>query len=185
MKRLLLGAVKIGAALIVVLVGAVFGIQHFSDGPKGPVSGGPLRAGELATAPVTDWSFAEGHTVELELVATGQSRTTGTLVYENQLYIPCDLGFVWRRLPSAGMRGIASILWSVKHWHEDAVRDGRAVIRLDGKRYEGKLVRVTDPELLAKLRPIMQDKAAKYMHATLTDAPADPEAIWFFRMDPR
>ena len=185
MKRVLVGAAKVGAVLIVVLVGAVLGIQHFSDGPKGPISGGPLRAGELVTAPVTDWSFAEGHVVELELVATGQSRTTGSLVYENQLYIPCDLGFVWRRLPSAGMRGIASILWAVKHWHQDAARDGRAVVRIDGKRYEGKLVRVTDPELLAKLRALMQERAAKYMHTTLTDAPADPEAIWFFRMDPR
>jgi hypothetical protein len=185
MKRLLLGAAKVGVVLIVVLVAAVLGIQHFSDGPKGPISGGPLRAGELVTAPVSDWSFAEGKVVELELAATGQSRTTGSLVYEGQFYVPCDLGFVWRRLPSAAMRGIASILWAVKHWHEDAMRDGRAVVRIDGVRYEGKLVRVTDPELLAKLRAIMQDKAAKYMHATLTDAPADTEAIWFFRLDPR
>ena len=35
------------------------------------------------------------------------------------------------------------------------------------------------------MRAIMQEKAAKYMHATLTDAPPDTEAIWFFRLDPR
>ncbi len=185
MKRLLrYSAIAIGV-LVALLFGTAVVARYFADGPMGPLSGGPLRAGELVTAPVSDWSFAEGKVVELELAATGQSRTTGSLVYDGQFYIPCDLGFVWRRLPSAAMRGIASILWAVKHWHEDAVRDGRAVVRIDGKRYEGKLVRVTDPELLAKLRAIMQEKAAKYMHTTLTDAPPDTEAIWFFRLDPR
>lgn len=185
MKRVLRYCAIAVGLLIALLFGTALVARYVADGPMGPLSGGPLRAGGLVSAPVTDWSFAEGHVVELELAATGQSRTTGSLVYEGQFYIPCDLGFVWRRLPSAGMRGIASILWAVKHWHEDAMRDGRAVVRLDGKRYEGNLVRVTDPELLAKLRAIMQDKAAKYMHSTLTDAPADTEAIWFFRLDPR
>ena len=185
MKRVLKYlAIGLGG-LVVAIIATVFIASRFSDGPLGPVAGGSLRAGELVTAPVSDWSFAEGKVVELELAASGRSRTTGSLVYENQFYIPCDLGFVWRRLPSAAMRGIASILWAVKHWHEDAARDGRAVVRIDGKRYEGRLVRVTDPELLAKLRAIMQEKAAKYMHATLTDAPPDTEAIWFFRLDPR
>jgi len=108
-------------------------------------------------------------------------------VYEGQLYIPCDLGFFWRRIPSAGLRWIGGAIYSVKRWHEDALRDGRVVLRIGGKRYERQAVRVTDPELLAKLRSIMQEQAKRYLAAAggLSDAPSDPEAIWFFRMDPR
>jgi len=170
--------------LVLVLAAAVFAIGRFADGPLGPLAGGPLRAGDLVATPA-DWGSDGGYVLELQLVETGRSRTTGSLIYDHHLYVPCDLGFIWRRLPSAGMRGIARVLWTVKHWHEDAMRDGRVVLRLDGKRYPGQAVRVTDPALLAKLRSIMEERAAKYVHATLTDVPADPDAIWFFRIDPR
>jgi hypothetical protein len=185
MKRVIkYGAIAL-AALILLPLATVLVASRFSDGPIGPFAGGALRTGELVTEPVADWSVVGPKEVELELVEPARSRITGSLVYEHDLYIPCDLGFVWRRLPSAGMRGIASILWAVKHWHEDAVHDGRVVLRTGGKRYPGQAVRVTDPALLATLRSIMEEKAAAYMHTTLTDAPADPEAIWFFRIDPR
>ena len=182
MKRLLIGV----AVVLVLLVGTALVAQRVADGPMGPLSGGQLRKGELVTDPNVDWVAVDPKEIELQLVEPMGSRTTGSLVYEGQLYVPCDLGFIWRRIPSAGFRAIASILWAVKHWNEDAVRDGRVVIRTGGKRYERQAVRVTDPELLAKLRSLMEEKAAKYMHVTLRDdVPADPEAIWFFRLDPR
>ena len=181
LRRLALGL----AGVIALAVAALSVASRVSDGPLGPVGGGPLRAGELVTESAVDWNAVGAREVELELVATGRSRLTGSLVYEGQLYVPCDLGFVWRRIPSRGFRAIAWLLWSVKHWHEDALRDGRAVLRIAGKRYERQAVRVTDPELLAKLRAVMEVTAARYMKVELTDSPADPEAIWFFRMDPR
>ena len=176
-------AVGFGAVALALLAG-VFAVGRFADGPLGPLAGGPLRSGELLPAPAV-WPIDGGAQVELQLVEPPHSRTTGALVYEGKLYVPCDLGFIWRRLPSAGMRGIARVLWTLKRWHEDALRDGRVVLRLGGKRYSGQAVRVEDPATLAALRAIMEDRAAKYMHATLTDAPADPDAIWFFRIDPR
>ena len=184
--RRALGYAAVGfGVLVLALLALVFAAGRFADGPLGPIAGGPLRSGELVTAPVREWPIDGGAQVELQLVEPPHSRTTGALIYEGKLYVPCDLGFIWRRLPSAGMRGIARVLWTVKHWHEDALRDGRVVLRIGGKRYPGQAVRVEDPATLAALRAIMEDRAAKYMHATLTDAPADPDAIWFFRIDPR
>ncbi len=180
--------VRLGLGLVgvlVLLVAAVFVAARFSDGPLGPIAGGSLRSGELVTESAVDWNAVGAREVELELVATGRSRLTGSFVHDGQLYIPCDLGFMWRRIPSAGFRAVARVLWTVKHWHEDALRDGRVVLRIAGKRYERQAVRVTDPALLAALRSIMEEKAATYLKVKLSDAPADPDAIWFFRIDPR
>ena len=72
-----------------------------SDGPLGPIPGGQLVSGELVDATVVDWSAAtkgriEHQTapyfVELELVETMSSRTTGAMLYYGDLFIPCDLG---------------------------------------------------------------------------------------------
>lgn len=178
--------VGLGVGLAVVLASAaLFVASRFSDGPLGPIAGGPLRSGELVTDANVDWVAVGAREVELQLVDPPRSRRTGSLVLDGQLYIPCDLGFIWRRIPSAGFRAIARVLWAVKHWHEDALRDGRVVLRIAGKRYERQAVRVTDPEVLAKLRALMETNAARYLKVTLSDEPADPEAIWFFRIDPR
>jgi hypothetical protein len=188
MKRLLRNA-SIGlAALILLLVGTVLVLQRVSDGPIGPFGGGPLRTGPLVTDPDVDWArvFESRPPVELELVAQGGSRITGGMVHDGQLYVPCDLGFMARRVPRAGIRWIGSLILMVKHWHEDAVRDGRAVLRIAGNRYALQAVRVTDPELLAALRAELEIAGARYFGVpAFAAAPVDPDAIWFFRMDPR
>jgi hypothetical protein len=74
---------------------------------------------------------------------------------------------------------------SLKHWNHDAERDGRAVLRIGDLRYERQAVRVTDPELLAALRAETLERASRFFGKPLLDVPTDPEAIWFFRMDPR
>jgi hypothetical protein len=176
------------AVLILSLVGTILIAQRVADGPIGPFAGGPLRTGTLVSEPNVDWSFlGGGRELELQLVDPPRSRVTGALVYEGQLYVPCDLGFIWRRAASTGMRWIGGAIYSVKRWHQEAARDGRAVLRISGKRYERQAVRVTDPELLAKLRSVMDERAREYMSSRggLLDQPGDPEAIWFFRMDPR
>ena len=175
------------AALVVVLIGTVLVAQRVSDGPMGPISGGPLRTGPLVSDADTDFSAFPGGEIELELVEPPGSRTTGALVYDGQLYVPCDLGFIWRRVPNTRFRLILSAIYSVKRWHENALRDGRVVLRIEGKRYERQAVRVTDPKLLATLRSIMEEGAEKFFSppGLMKDVPADPEAIWFFRMDPR
>lgn len=188
MRRVLRYLAIVAAVGVVALVATVLIVQRVSDGPIGPLSGGPLRAGPLVSDPNVDWAFLDGgKEIELQLVEPPSSRTTGSLVHDGQLYVPCDLGFLWRRIQSAGFRGFARVLFTVKHWHEDAARDGRAVVRIDGKRYERQAVRVTDPEMLATLRSLLEERAKKYLARIggLSDAPGDPEAIWFFRLDPR
>lgn len=179
-------AAMVAAGSIVLLIAAVLVAQRVSDGPMGPISGGPLRAGELVTDANVDWSYFPGGEIELQLVEPAGSRITGAFVHERELYVPCDLGFIWRRVPSTRFRLILSAIYRVKHWHEDAVRDGRVVLRIKGNRYERQAVRVTDPALLATLRSVIEDAADKvFSPPGLMDVPADPEAIWFFRMDPR
>ena len=186
MRRLLLSV-----ALVVAVFAAGLYVAHkVSDGPMGPISGGPLRAGPLVTDPNVDWlteleSGQPGRGIELELVSTRESRTVGAFVHDGQLYVPCDLGFLWRRTPNAGMRLMGGLIASVKHWHEDAMKDGRVVLRIAGKRYERQAVRVTDPELLTALRAHTEEGVAKFFGQPLMPGPADSDAIWFFRMEPR
>ena len=45
-------------------------------------------------------------------------------------------------------------------------------------------MRVSDPDLLAAFRARMDTAARRYL-GSLLDAPGAPEAIWFFRVDPR
>ncbi len=176
-------------ALVAVLVAALIGIgvvARFSDGPIGPFPGGPLRTGTLVSAPEVDWSFADGREIELQLVEPPGSRTTGIMVHEAQLYVPCDLGFMWGRF-SGRTRWVLHLIYVFKRWHEDALLDGRVVLRIAGKRYERLAVRVSDPELLATLRSQLEEMAAEWVSPDpLGDAPTDgPRDIWFFRIDPR
>ena len=176
-------------ALVAVLVAALVGIgvvARFSDGPIGPFPGGPLRTGSLVSELDVDWSFAEGvQLVELQLVEPPGSRITGVIVHEGQLFAVCDLGFIAHRLPDTVMGWMLSPIYRFKRWHEHALRDGRVVLRIAGKRYEQQAVRVTDPELLATLRSIIVEMANQYFSSPLLDVPTDPEEIWFFRMEPR
>ncbi len=175
-------------ALVAVLVAVPVGtgvVARFWDGPIGPVPGGPLRTGTLVSEPDVDWSLAQGSfgEIELQLVEPLGSRIVGGMVYEGQLFAICDLGFIARRVPER--RLVLSRLRILKRWHEDALRDGRVVLRIAGKRYERQAVRVTDPELLATFRPMVEEMANQYFSSPLLDVPTDPNEIWFFRMDPR
>ncbi len=85
-----------GIVLLVLigLIGAGLIAQRLSDGPRGPIPGGELRTGTLVSEPVTDWSFASGQEIELQLVEPLGSRITGAMLHQGQLYVPCDLGFM-------------------------------------------------------------------------------------------
>ena len=179
-------AVFTTAVVCAVLIGGVLTVQRFLDGPYGPLAGGALRSGELVTERVQDWRFAEGRDVELELSGAGTSRITGLMVHDGVPYIPCDLGYMWGRFEGL-QRAILNAIYLVKSWHLDAERDGRAVLRIDGKRYPAEAVRVTDPELIQRLKAQLEEMAAEYFAPqTLGPAPTSgPRDIWFFRLDPR
>jgi hypothetical protein len=113
---------------LVVLVAIVFFGARLKDGPLGPIPGGPLASGELVTTPVSDWSFATDiEEVEQQLAAQNTSRTTRIVVHDRRAYIPCSLEF-----PPG------------KSWHEAALEDGRAIVRIAGRRYPVTLTKVDD-----------------------------------------
>ncbi len=142
--------------LVLVALGA-----RFNDGPVGPFPGGPLQAGLLEEEPVADWSFAtDEETIELQLLSQERSRTTWILVRDGAALIPCNVDFP-----------------PVKSWHERAVQDGRAVLRMQGRLYPVTLERVEDAELAAALGDVLR---AKY-----SGGPPGGGGVWYFSITSR
>lgn len=129
--------VAIGVALLAL-------VARFLDGPVGPLPGGPLHAGELVVEPVADWSFAaDEQEIELQLDAQSTSRITWILVHEGRAYVPASTEF-----PPG------------KSWHRAALEDGRATLRIAGRRYPVTLTRIADEALGAEVRRVAE---AKYL----------------------
>lgn len=149
-----------GLAVLVIALLVVAVLARRSDGPLGPLAGGPLVAGEPVSEPV-DWAFVEDvDTVELQLLEPPRSRTVWVVLHEGAAYIPCGL---------PGFR-----LW--KQWPHEAVEDGRAVLRSEGRLYRGSLVKVEDAALHRTVADLV---AAKYG----VDAEFDTETLWLFRFE--
>jgi hypothetical protein len=161
------------AVLVLALVAIVLAAR-FGDGPTAILPGGPLEAGELYSGPEPDWSFARDLAeMEFQLVEPPVSRTIWLQVVDGKLYAV-----------SGYMNSTVGKLW--KHWPMQAEKDPRAVIRIDGKRYERKLVRL-GPDHPA-LQGIASEVARKY------GAPMDPSSAseiaangdaWFYAFEPR
>jgi hypothetical protein len=162
-----LGGALAGVVLLLVLL--VFAAR-LADGPIAIIPGGPLEAGELVAGPEPDWTFARDiPLMEFQLVEPPLSRTIWLEVYDKKLYVV-----------SGYMNSTIGKLW--KQWPAQALTDGRAVIRIDGKRYERQLVRILDD------RPVLEGIAAevkrKYGAPLTADLAATGDA-WFFALEPR
>lgn len=151
-----LGVILLGVA---IAIGVLVLVAPYRDGPTVFIPGGPLEAGELVTAHVTNWSFAESlDTIEMQLITDdNRSRTTWILVHKGAAFIPVALGFP----PN-------------KRWHHLAVKDGRAIVRLGGKRYPVNLKKVTGTRLRFSLAHV---SAAKY-----PPAPGADGGSWYFEL---
>ena len=143
--------------------------QRFADGPHRVFSGGPLESGELHTGSEPDWSFvSEIPTIEMQLLDPPRSRRIWTAEFNGKLY-------VW----SGYMGTVVGRLW--KRWPVQAERDGRAVIRIDGKRYERQLVRIESGEVLDGISAAIR---SKYPSQT-TRAAVEAGDAWVFEAAPR
>ncbi len=161
----LLRALAIGLGSVLALAALAFALlavgARFRDGPLAMFPGGPLEAGPLIEEPVRDWGFAAGEAeIELQLLAQDRSRTVWILVDGERAFVPCSLGF-----PPG------------KSWYRTAVEDGRALLRIDGRRYPVELRRLQDAEQIARLREIA---AAKY-----PNRPPGGGEIWVFAVASR
>ena len=173
----------IGVALAVCILGlaAVATLARFSDGPIGPLPiallpGGPLRGGERITGPEPDWSFARDiMLMEFQLVDPPRSRNIWLLVHEGKLYVASGyMNSWWGRL------------W--KQWPIEAMKDGDAVIRIAGKRYEREARRIVEPELFWSL---IREARRKYALGEEEEAlpselpPVESSGVWLFELAPR
>ena len=146
---------------LVVLIAALFLGARLHDGPLGPIPGGALASGEWVDPASPDWSFAKD-VAEIELQLEGQttSRITWILVRDGAAWIPCSLAF-----PPG------------KTWYQRVATDGRAVLRIDGKRYAVTLTQDADPTLPDFALGEVTRKYGK-------PAPGDG-GVLFFRVEPR
>lgn len=143
--------------------------QRFADGPNRVFSGGPLVSGALHAGPEPDWRFvADIDTVELQLVDPPLSRRIWVAEHDGRLY-------VW----SGYMATTVGRLW--KRWPVQAERDGRAVIRIDGTRYERRLVRIHAGAVLDGVTAAI---SAKYP-SRVTRAAVEAGEAWVFEAGPR
>ena len=150
-----------GVAAILVLIVALFLGARLHDGPLGPIPGGAIASGEWAEAPSADWAFAKDVAeLELQLESQSTSRTTWILVRDGHAWIPCSLSF-----PPG------------KTWYQHVAADGRAVLRIGGKRYAVTLAQDPDPTLPDFARAEVTRKYGK-------PPPTEGGAL-FFRVEPR
>ncbi len=126
--RTWLGRLAFVVALIVaVLAGGAFLLSR-ADGPVFVFAGGPLRSGELVDFASMDWDALDHlHELELEIVDAGSSRTLWFSVHDGVPYVACDLDCIG---------GVLT------RWPQQIERDDRVVIRIDGRRVEGRLIHV-------------------------------------------
>jgi hypothetical protein len=156
------------AGLAALLALAACGPQ----GPQGVLPGGPL-AGEVVREPVADWRFTDDDaTVAIE---TGSgwlhhSVTVLAVAVGPHLYVPSRQGYR-------------------KRWVQNALREPRVRIGVDGRVYAGRAARVLDP---AEAELVARAQLRKYLGLEadevrmLLDPPAEGDdriEVWLFRIE--
>lgn len=143
--------------------------QRFADGPNRFFSGGPLVSGELHEGPEPDWSLTDDiQTIELQLLDPPRSRRIWIQGHDGKVYV--FSGF---------MNTAVGRLW--KRWPIQAERDGRAVFRIDGKRYERQLVRIESGPDLDGITSAIRDKYGY----DVSRATVEAGDAWVFEAAPR
>jgi hypothetical protein len=127
-RRVWLGRLGVLVAVIVATLAGGALLLSRADGPVFVFAGGPLRSGELVDFADVDWdALDDRHELELEIVGAGSSRTLWFSVHDGVPYVACDLDCIGGRLT---------------RWPQQIERDDRVVIRIDGRRVEGRLIHV-------------------------------------------
>jgi hypothetical protein len=156
-------AVRVLTALFALIVMVFFGAR-LHDGPLGPIPGGPLEAGELVSEPVADWSFVKDvEEIELQLESQQRSRITWIFFLDGKAYVPATLDF-----PPG------------KTWHKDAADDGRATLRIEGKRYPVTLTKLDDAVAQQMGEAARAELARKY-----GELPQSESGAWIFEVASR
>jgi hypothetical protein len=164
-------SIALGVLLLIPLVaiGTLLIASGYADGASPLFGGGELVSGELVTGREPDWSFVHDlPTIELQLLNPPRSRVMWIVEHDGKPYVV-----------SAYMGSTIGRLW--KHWPAQAERDGRAIVRIAGKRYERTLTRI-------KTGAVVEGVAAEFRrkfqyHVTAADIEAG--RTWLFELAPR
>jgi hypothetical protein len=163
------------AAASVLAVAAVLITARLHDGPIGGpleiVAAGPFESGEPHTGPEPDWSFLRDYaTVEFQLLDPPRSRTTWIMEHDNRIFIVSGYMNTWY-----------GGLW--KHWPAEAEADGRVILRVDGKVYERRMVRIMEGSVLP---PVLAEVARKYLgDIVIPVSEVTSGNMWAFELAPR
>ena len=155
--------------VVLVVAGTLIGAR-FADGPLEVVAGGEFTSGVPATEE-PDWAFAKDYvTVEFQLLEPTVSRTTWIAVIDGRTFIPSGYMTTWW-----------GKIW--KQWPIQAEKDGRAILRVDGKLYDRQLVRVMDDPAIDR---IMAEISRKYAGGNeFPRETFDSGYLWIFELLPR
>ena len=109
-------------------------------------------------------------TVEFQLLNPSRSRTTFVMEVDGRIFIP-----------SGYMNSTVGKIW--KHWPMEAEKDGRAILRVDGKLYERSMVRINEGEILDDvLAELSRKYAGGFPVSTIN---VDSGNLWIFELEPR
>ena len=169
LARTLLMAVGVLVLIPIVAIGTLIVASGYSDGPSRLFGGGEFVSGELVTGSEPDWSFVHDlPTIELQLLDPPRSRVMWIVEHEGKPYVV-----------SAYMNSTIGRFW--KRWPVQAERDGRAIVRIAGKRYERTLKRI-------KTGAMVDGVAAEFVRKfryRVTAADIEAGNTWLFELAPR
>jgi hypothetical protein len=161
----------VGLVLLVpaVALGTLWLKHRDADGPSILLPGGALVSGSLHQGAEPDWRFVDGvGTVELQLFDPTRSRRVWIVQTDGRIFVP-----------SGYMTSALGRVW--KHWAVQAEQgDGRAVLRIDGVRYDRRLVRLQEGDVLDRVASVL---AAKY-RAPLDRTDIEAGNTWIFELTP-
>ena len=164
------------ALLLLVTIVTLRAANQNADGPSILFPGGELVSGELHTGPDPDWRFTDDiFTIELQLDNPLSSRTIFVMEAQGKVYVP-----------SGYMKSFLGRIW--KDWAFQADEgDGLGVARIDGVRYQRKLIRVKND---LEIEALAAKLAAKYgggsaeAQAGIKTSISNGET-WIFELAPR
>lgn len=172
MNKFKICAQILGILLLIpaVALGTLRFVNRNADGPSILFPGGELVSGDLYSGPEPDWGFTDQiSTIELQLNDPVNSRLIWILESEGKIYIAS--GYMTSRLGR---------MW--KHWAVQAdAGDGRAMVRIDGTRYERQLFRINEGPALDGVAAKM---TSKYRAPTTRQGIEDGNT-WIFELAPR
>ena len=153
---------RISSALAAALCGAALA----GCGPIGPIPGGRL-SGEPGDPSISDWGFVAGHEqAQLETRPADPHSVNVWLVgLGEHLYVPTSM-ILGTRDPTR------------RSWAAHVAEDPDVRVRIAGRIYERRAVRVHDAEEYGRARSALE---AKYD----LDEPDPERIVWIFRLDPR